>query len=321
MEKWNCIWVATYIDKSALLKIFYFLKGFVKTLFYLPSTKIVHIHLSESTSAKRKNIFFTIAKFFNKKCVVHFHSFSPETTINGSDSKLYNSIFNKADKIIALSNYWKDEIIRTVEDSSKIEVLYNPCPEVNIRPELKKEKEILYAGTLNKRKGYKDLIRAFAKIANKHKDWNLVFAGNGEINKGVALSESLGIKGQVDFEGWVSGRDKERLFNRAMIFCLPSYAEGFPMAVLDAWAYHLPVITTPVGGLPDVLLNGNNALVFNPGDIETLCYNLELAMSDIELRNKLSKASSELSNTTFNLNNIAGELDRIYTTLVNDDKH
>lgn len=72
------------------------------------------------------------------------------------------------------------------------------------------------------------------------------------------------------FLGWVSGEAKDNAFKEAMIFCLPSYAEGFPMSVLDAWSYGLPVITTPVGGIPDVAQDGVNMLLFNPGDIDML---------------------------------------------------
>lgn len=61
---------------------------------------------------------------------------------------------------------------------------------------------ILYAGTVNHRKGYADIVKAFAKIAHSHKDWQIVFAGNGEIEQGKALAESLGISGQTKWLGW-----------------------------------------------------------------------------------------------------------------------
>ena len=62
-----------------------------------------------------------------------------------------------------------------------------------------KRQQILFAGTLNARKGYADMIRAFAKIASMYPDWQVVFAGNGEVEQGKALAASLGISSQTVF--------------------------------------------------------------------------------------------------------------------------
>lgn len=181
-----------------------------------------------------------------------------------------------------------------------------------------KEKIILYAGTVNKRKGYADLIKAFARIASIYPDWEVVFAGNGEIEEGILLARELGIVNQIEFAGWVSGKSKETLFRKASIFCLPSYAEGFPMAVLDAWAYGLPVITTPVGGIPDIAIDGENMLLFNPGDIDMLASQLNRMISDAALRERIAQCSSKLSQTTFNQKTINKQLEELYDKLSKD---
>lgn len=315
-QKWNCVWISTHIDKSIIIKMSIFIKSFLTFLFYLPITNLVHIHFSEPRSAFRKNIFLSIVKIFNIKTILHFHAFSPDTTLFGKKKLLYSSMFNKADVIIALSGYWKEQISRVIKDSDKIKVIYNPCPEIQQNCEVQKDKVILYAGTLNQRKGYGDLIKAFSLISKKNQDWKIIFAGNGEIEKGKQLANSLNISSQVIFMGWISGNEKEKLFHAASIFCLPSYAEGFPMAVLDAWAYGLPVITTPVGGLPDILEHGENAMVFKAGDIDSLSKNMEELIKNNSLRNKLSKESLKLSKNQFNIENIARQLDSIYYKLL-----
>lgn len=175
---------------------------------------------------------------------------------------------------------------------------------------------ILYAGTVNERKGYADLIHGFAKIAKSFPDWEIVFAGNGEIEQGMKLAKKLEIENQIEFAGWVTGKEKDILFRHASIFCLPSYAEGFPMAVLDAWAYSLPVITTPVGGIPDVAIDGENMLLFTPGDTDKLAENMEKLISDKDLRDKISKASLEFANGQFNINTINKKLGEIYDSLL-----
>lgn len=177
------------------------------------------------------------------------------------------------------------------------------------------ENIILYAGTVNERKGYADLIKAIAKIAKSFPDWKVVFAGNGEIERGQSLAKELGIESQIEFAGWVSGSEKDALFRKASIFCLPSYAEGFPMAVLDAWAYGLPVIATPVGGIPDVAIDGENMLLFTPGDINELAENICKLITDTNLRGKIANASTEFAKSKFNVSTINRQLGKIYESL------
>lgn len=317
-EQWSrfhCRWIPTHVDKSKLSKLMCLARGLAEYLVMLPGADIVHIHVSEPSSAKRKLLFFRPAKWLKKKIVVHFHSFSPDTTINGPHSKLYQELFCKADAVVVLSNYWKKVVDDKFHLGDRIKVVYNPCPTITCPQKYEKAKSILYAGTINQRKGYADLIRAFAKVAPKHPDWKISLAGNGEIEQARSLAKELGIEGQVEFLGWVNGESKDKAFKQASVFCLPSYAEGFPMAVLDAWAYGLPVITTPVGGIPDVAVDGENMLLFNPGDIDTLAEKLDLMISDAVLRDKLSSASTKLAAEEFNLSTITQQVGEIYETL------
>jgi glycosyltransferase involved in cell wall biosynthesis len=159
------------------------------------------------------------------------------------------------------------------------------------------------------------MIKAFAKIASQYPDWKIVFAGNGEIDNGKKLAKELGIESQTQFLGWINGKDKDKAFKEASIFCLPSYAEGFPMAVLDAWAYGLPVITTPVGGIPDIAKDGENLLLFQPGDCDKLAIQMERMIKDKQLRANIIKQSSVLAETIFNIKTINKEIENLYNEL------
>ena len=87
------------------------------------------------------------------------------------------------------------------------------------------------------------------------------------------------------------------------------------MAVLDAWAYGLPVITTPVGGIPDIAEDGKNLLLFNSGDVNTLASQMEKFICNEELRKQLSDESIHLAKTIFNEQTINKQLTRIYQEL------
>lgn len=320
-KDFHCRWLETHRDGSLCVKLIYMLKAFLLGILLIPRYQMVHIHLSEPPSALRKLPFMWWAKVWGKKTIVHFHSFSVKTTLNSRWSWVYQYHFGKADRLITLSKYWKNECGNFIGNNKKVLVIYNPCPTIECDKTsesliVEKKKHILYAGTVTPRKGYADLIKAFSKIAKKHKDWSIVFAGNGELQKGQDLAVQYGISEQTLFLGWCSGENKDRAFRGASIFCLPSYAEGFPMAVLDAWAYGLPVITTPVGGIPDIADDGNNMLLFQPGDIDKLAECLNIMISDSELRNRMSKESVRLATTMFNLNTINHQIGELYKEIL-----
>jgi len=230
---------------------------------------------------------------------------------------MYEELFTCADMALVLSPSIKHKVEECIGKNHRIEVLFNPCPTVDtITPFEERKKEILFAGTLNSNKGYKELIRAFSKIASKHPEWKVVFAGNGEVSDASAIAIECNVKEQCVFLGWVNGEQKDNAFRRASILCLASYAEGFPMAVLDAWAYGIPVVTTPAGGLIDIIKDGENGLLFPFGDVDAMAMQLDRIISDNQLRESIAKESMQLAHSTFNIQNINKQLGDIYQSLL-----
>ena len=87
------------------------------------------------------------------------------------------------------------------------------------------------------------------------------------------------------------------------------------MGVLDAWAYGIPVVTTPVGGIPDIITNGENGFVYDVNDIDKLAEYLVLLMNSRELRDRIVEQADKFVTGEFNIKNITGKLDKIYSTL------
>ena len=324
-EQWKtytCKWIETHRDGPKFRKLMYLISAFLKYLFLLPFYDIIHVHLSLGSSGKRKLPFIRMAKKLNKKIIVHFHP-PIETILFDTNNKLLgNEIFGTADLVLVLSPQWIRWINEAFPNNNfKMKVLYNPCPEVN-RIKVEKKNQILYAGTILKRKGYDILIRAFAKIAGKYPEWKLVFAGNpafrdgyDEMEDGKCIAKNLGISSRIEWIGWINGEKKEEVFNESSIYCLASKGEGFPMSVLDAWAYGIPCVMTPVGGIPDIVNNGVEGLLFPVDDIEMLAKQLERMMSDKELRIKIVNATDRYVKNTFNIQEINKQLGIIYKSL------
>ena len=315
-EQWNrfhCKWIGYHVDRANWIKALYYIYAFILYCIHLPFYQIVHFQFSLTTDARRSYYFFKVAKWLGKKTIVHLHCGDqlPEKW-----SPMYEELFTRCDLALVLSPSIKRKVEEYIGCTHRVEVLYNPCPTINTTtPFSKREKEILFAGTLNSNKGYSDLIKGFAKIAKKHPDWKVVFAGNGEIDKAKSLARSLGIENQCVFLGWVNGEQKDSAFRRASVLCLASYQEGFPMAVLDAWAYAVPVVSTPAGGLIDIIEEGKNGLLFGAGNIDQIAEKLETILVDTALREHIAQESRFMAETTFNINIINHQLGDLYEEL------
>lgn len=314
-KKYHCKWIQTHRDGNLIRKVWYFFRAIIQYILLLPFYNIVHIHLASGMiSAYRKLVFIVLAKIFNKKIIIHYHPSGEKWLFQSSNKVFYRNLFSQADLILVLSEQWKKWVKEALGLSDKVEVLYNPCPIVN-RKEDMREKYILFAGTINSRKGYSDLLQGFAKISSKYPDWRIVFAGNGEIEKAQTIAKELNIGDKVCFLGWIIGEKKEQVFQKASIYCLASDGEGFPMGVLDAWAYGIPCVVTPVGGIPDIVKDGVNGLIFNVKDIDTLAFQLEKLILNENLRKCIVKETDKDVYGAFNLTIINHKLDEIYSII------
>jgi glycosyltransferase involved in cell wall biosynthesis len=103
------------------------------------------------------------------------------------------------------------------------------------------------------------------------------------------LIRTLGLDAHVDQLGPVALAERVAYFQRADIFILPTYAEGLPIAVLEAMAAGLPIITTPVGGIPELIEDGVDGLLIQPGDVQALAARIALLLGDAELRRQLGQ--------------------------------
>jgi glycosyltransferase involved in cell wall biosynthesis len=97
----------------------------------------------------------------------------------------------------------------------------------------------------------------------------------------------------VYFLGQVTGQAKLELYSRASLFLLPSYGENLPYALLEAMSIGLPVITTPVGAIPELVKEGCNGFLINPGDYQTLAERILRILDDPSIQEKMRQANIE----------------------------
>jgi glycosyltransferase involved in cell wall biosynthesis len=140
-------------------------------------------------------------------------------------------------------------------------------------------------------KGYPDLLKAAQIVSRRSRHVQFVAAGQGPLADDLARTrDDLGLAGRFDFLGY--RRDVHRVLAALDIFVLASHHEGLPIALLEALALGVPVVATSVGGIPEAVTDGREALLVPPGQPDRLASALESLIASAELRGALAAAAS-----------------------------
>ena len=257
---------------------------------------IVHLHISAKGSYLRKSFMARMARRRGKKIVLHSHDGEFKKTFEEGDKSFRDSVrrtFGLADRVIVLSEEWRDYFAEHVCSPNKIDVLHNGVrvPPKATEPWL--HQDILFLGRLDANKSPDVLLRASRRALEMFPNTRLVFGGDGALNTCKALARELGIADRCDFLGWVCGYEKEGLFERAGAYCLPSKNEGMPMSVLEAMAHGIPTVATAVGGIPQIVEHGVSGFLVGVDDEAALSDVLVRLMKSPELRTKIGAAGRE----------------------------
>ncbi|MCF6235456.1 MAG: glycosyltransferase family 4 protein [Gammaproteobacteria bacterium] len=280
---------------------------------------IVHIHLSSYISFYRKLIFFTTAKFKQSKVIIHLHGSEFKVFYNSGNKlqkKLISWMFDNCDAIIVLSEEWK-RFINKITTNKKIVIIYNGASTNKFRGKIDNGEYIVisFMGRLGKRKGIYDLLEAFKQLTTEYPNAKLLLGGDGEIEKVDDFIKKNNLENSVQLLGWISGERKIEVFRKTDIHVLPSYNEGLPGSILEAMAAGAPIISTPIGGIPEAVIEGKNGYLINPGDILGLKGALEKLCSDKALRERMGKESLALIDNKFNIKTIVNKVFLLYTEL------
>lgn len=311
-QEWGCVWIGTTLSHNIAMKLLWVTCGWLRYMAYLPFADLVHIHFTDGISARRKSLFYYPAAWLGRPILLHFHAPSFDESEAPSRFAPLAKMFRGASAVIALSENWKLMILRHVPGAN-VRVVRNAvsAPSEVLTPE-SRQKTIVYAGILNDRKGYRNLLDAFARIADRFPDWNLLLAGDGEVEWARQRCADMGLSERVEIPGWVPRDKMLEALARSSVFCLPSLAEGFPMTVLEAFAYGCAVVTTPVGGLAEELEHGNDLIFVRPGEVDSLVEGLVAVLDSSELRDRLSRRSRELTRLRYGVEASMASLSTAY---------
>jgi glycosyltransferase involved in cell wall biosynthesis len=321
-QKTKLTFIPTTKDGSIAQKTGFFLIALLKTIFrnLKNEKKIFHLHISQNGSFYRKFTILIIAKLFKKKVVAHIHGSKFKEFINKNPLNRWLShvMFKQACKVITLNEQWKN-IVEKIVKKERVVKLYNPITAPKIYPKKNKKCEInvLFLGRLSKRKGIYDLLYCIESQLSFFTGKNVKFflCGDGDIENVRLYANKYKLNHLVRVPGWVTGKEKLSYLSEADIYVLPSYNEQMPMSILEAMGHGLPVISTFVEGIPEMVKPGENGILIAAGDKNALNAALKDLIGDSQKRERMGKKSFSIVKEKFDAEIIIDQLIKIYDSL------
>jgi glycosyltransferase involved in cell wall biosynthesis len=252
---------------------------------------LCHVNLASMGSTLRKLFLAGLAARLDHATVIHLHGamfHDHYRGVGGFQRARIDRMFRQAQRVIVLGQVWRDFVATTFHlPDAHILVLPNASAPRPPRAPETVPPEILFLGRLGARKGVPVLIKALGLLAETGLAWRAVIAGDGDAAPYHAEVERLGLSARVAFPGWLGEAEADAHLSRAALLVLPSEAEGLPMAVVEAFAWGVPAVSTPVGSTPDILHDGVEGLMVPVGDAEALAKALQRLIADPDLRREL----------------------------------
>jgi glycosyltransferase involved in cell wall biosynthesis len=178
---------------------------------------------------------------------------------------------------------------------------------------------VVTVGTVGRRKGSFEIVQAAERVASLDQAIKFVLVGGeerpGEMEQLNALIHDRDLKARVILTG-ETPRDNVPLFlGLADVFLLPSFIEGMPMAIIEAMQQGLPVISTRVGGIPEMLDERQSGILIHPGAPDEIMEAVSLLKNDHQLRNRLSEGARKAFDEKFEVTAGIQEIRSLYETL------
>lgn len=312
-EKISLAYIGTMVDGSKLRKLLKAVGAFGMFLVKAPGYQIIHVNMASDSSYHRKAVFIKTAKLLGKKIVIHqhggdFESFYYKEQDERGRAKI-DRVLSMGDAFLVLAPYWQNFFSHMVP-RERITLL----PNTILLPK-QGEKEygqhrLLFLGRLCRNKGIEELLKALSSLRQEYPDIRLYLGGIWEDQE---LKQEAERRGDfVTWLGWVKGKEKEEYLQLCDIFVLPSYFEGQPVSVLEAMGAGCAVVASQVGGIPQMITEGETGVLVAPKDAGSLEEGLRRVLSNAELCRHMGEQARKKVEKEFSIESSMDKLLEIY---------
>ncbi|MFM9961989.1 MAG: glycosyltransferase [Planctomycetaceae bacterium] len=176
---------------------------------------------------------------------------------------------------------------------------------------------VLFVGRLDPQKAPFDLLEAFARLLERHGDWQLLFVGEGPLRVDMETwIANCGLHRSIRIAGWRG--DVPAVLRAADVLALPSLWEGMPNIVLESMAAGLPVVVSRVEGTEELIRDGETGLLVTPGSVTELEQRIEAVLTERELSSRLKEAAQSFVKTDFTNELMTSSYEQLYVRLIGE---
>jgi glycosyltransferase involved in cell wall biosynthesis len=287
------------IDGSAAAKAWFAFRQLARFLITpLPPGTIVHLHSAAGASFWRKALYAFVARAKGARVLFHVHPvhFLDFWSAGGPLRRAsIRSTLRNSESVLVLTEGLAARY-REFAPGFRAIVVPNPVDldEIRGQPPAARERNLVaYIGWYVPEKGAHDLLEAIARLRVGRPGLRAIFAGRYGERALRERVQRLGLEGTVEVAGWLDRARTIELLRTCTLIALPSHSEGVPMVLLEAMACGTPIVTCGVGGIPDVVREGRNALYVVPGDVAGLSAAIGRLLEHAELRDEMSRVNLE----------------------------
>jgi glycosyltransferase involved in cell wall biosynthesis len=189
---------------------------------------------------------------------------------------------------------------------------HHPVSGADRKPDIENGGTVLFVGRLERLKGIDVLVSAFAQIADKYPGWRLRLVGTRGEEAAWLGEHSRSMNGRIEIAGRLEGEALVRAYQEADIVVVPSRWDNTPNVCLEAMAHGRVLAASRCGGIPEIVREGVEGLLVEPGNATQLAAALERLMKDPELRAEMGRAGSARAESRFSLDRVARQMLEVY---------
>ena len=279
----------------------------------------VHVNMAERLSLFRKGMIVSTCYVLRVPVVIHLHAQMKGfyRSLPSIAQAVVRWMFSLASSVVVIGSGPRRFVIDELGvDPRKVDIVINGVPGPAQAPVRRIASDgvrrVLFVGRLTDLKGVSDLLNALARADIDRGKVEVTFAGNGDLARYKQMARDLGIDSIIDFAGWCDQDEIDDMMTRCNLLVLPSHDEVLPLVVLEALANGVAVVCTPVGELPTVLSDGENAKFVPVGDVDKLARALGEVLADDGQLLALGRKGRTLYEQQFSLSRFFTRVARVH---------